>query len=54
MITPSTDRPTLTFTYNSGTLSPTSRWYADSIRFTPVGAGETKAKPAKKPKTGAK
>jgi hypothetical protein len=34
-ITPSTDHPTLTFTYVSGKLSPTSRWYADTIRFTP-------------------
>ena len=34
-ITPSTSRPTLAFTYVSGTLSPVSRWYADAIRFTP-------------------
>jgi hypothetical protein len=34
-ITPSTNSPTLTFTYVSGTLSPVSRWYADAIRFTP-------------------
>jgi len=34
-ITPSTNRPTLTFTYVSGTLSRESRWYADAIRFTP-------------------
>ncbi|MGA2241275.1 MAG: hypothetical protein ABSH11_04480 [Verrucomicrobiota bacterium] len=54
MITTSTDHPTLTFTYVSGTLSPISRWYADSIRFTPEGAAEPKAKPAKKPKTSAK
>jgi hypothetical protein len=35
-ITPSTNRPTLTFSYVSGTLSPVSRWYADAIRFTPT------------------
>ena len=34
-ITTSTNCPTLTFTYASGTLSPVSRWYADAIRFTP-------------------
>jgi hypothetical protein len=34
-ITPSTNRPALTFTYVSGTLSRESRWYADAIRFTP-------------------
>jgi hypothetical protein len=51
MITPSTDHPTLTFTYKSGTLAPASRWYADAIRFTPEGAAEKKAK---KPKTNAK
>jgi len=34
-ITPATNRPTLVFTYVSGTLSPVSRWYADAIRFTP-------------------
>ncbi len=34
-ITPSTNSPSLTFTYASGTLSSTSRWYADAIRFTP-------------------
>jgi hypothetical protein len=33
--TPSTNRPALTFSYVSGTLSPVSRWYADAIRFTP-------------------
>jgi hypothetical protein len=50
-ITPNTDHPTLTFTYASGTLSPFSRWYADTIRFTPEGAAVApKAKPAKKPK----
>ena len=49
-ITPSTAHPSLTFKYVSGTLSPTSRWYADSIRFTPAGADVPKAKPAKKPK----
>lgn len=50
-ITPSTDHPTLTFTYVSGTLAPTSRWYADTIRFMPSDATETpaKEKPAKKP-----
>jgi hypothetical protein len=37
-ITPSTNRPTLTFSYVSGTLSPVSRWYADAIRFTPEAA----------------
>jgi len=34
-ITPSTNHPTLTFMYVSGTLSKESRWYADAIRFTP-------------------
>lgn len=34
-ITPSTDHPTLTFTYASGALSKSSRWYADAMRFTP-------------------
>lgn len=34
-ITPATNSPTLTFTYVSGTLSKESRWYADTIRFTP-------------------
>ncbi|MGA2788519.1 MAG: hypothetical protein ABSF60_13435 [Verrucomicrobiota bacterium] len=54
-ITPGIDHPTLTFTYKSGTLSPASRWYADTIRFTPEGAAETPAKetPAKKPKKSA-
>jgi hypothetical protein len=33
-ITPSTDSPTLTFTYVSGTLAKGSRWHADAIRFT--------------------
>ncbi len=33
-ITPTTNAPTLTFTYLSGTLSKESRWYADSVRFT--------------------
>ena len=33
-ITPSTNSPTLTFTYAGGTLSKESRWYADAIRFT--------------------
>jgi len=42
-ITPSTNRPTLTFTYAGGTLSWDSRWYADAIRFTP----EATAKQAK-------
>jgi hypothetical protein len=41
-ITPTTDSPTLTFTYVSGTLTKESRWYADAIRFTPVAT----AKPA--------
>jgi hypothetical protein len=41
-ITPSTNRPALTFTYASGTLSRESRWYADAIRFTPD-AGSKKA-----------
>jgi len=41
-ITPSTNRPALTFTYVSGTLSRESRWYADAIRFTPE-AGSKKA-----------
>jgi hypothetical protein len=51
-ITPNTTHPTLTFTYKSGTLSPTSRWYADTFRFLPEGAAEPKAKekPAKKSK----
>jgi hypothetical protein len=35
-ITPTTNAPTLTFTYVSGTLTKESRWYADAIRFTPV------------------
>jgi hypothetical protein len=52
-ITTSTNRPTLTFTYVSGTLSPNLRWYADSIRFTPEGADVPKVKPAKKPKKSA-
>ena len=52
-ITTSTNRPTLTFTYVSGTLSPNLRWYADSIRFTPEGADVPKAKPAKKHKKSA-
>jgi len=55
-ITPSTDHPTLTFKYVSGTLSPNSRWYADTIRFAVPGAAETKAKekpPVKKPKKSA-
>lgn len=43
-ITPATDSPTLTFTYAGGTLSKESRWYADTIRFTP----EPTAKPAEK------
>jgi hypothetical protein len=34
-ITPSTNCPKLRFTYASGTLSRESRWYADTIRFTP-------------------
>ena len=34
-ITPSTNRPKLRFTYASGTLARESRWYADTIRFTP-------------------
>lgn len=34
-ITPSTNHPTLTFTYVSGTLSKSSRWYAEALRFTP-------------------
>lgn len=33
-ITPSTNSPTLTFTYVSGTLAKGSRWHADAIRFT--------------------
>jgi hypothetical protein len=33
-IKPSTNSPTLTFTYVSGTLAKGSRWYADAIRFT--------------------
>jgi hypothetical protein len=33
-ITPSTNSPTLTFTYAAGTLSRQSRWYGDAIRFT--------------------
>jgi hypothetical protein len=52
-ITPNCDHPTLTFTYASGTLSPESRWYADTIRFSPEGAAPAKAKPAKKPKKNA-
>jgi hypothetical protein len=52
-ITPSTAHPSLTFKYVSGTLSPTSRWYADAIRFTPEGADAPKAKSAKKPKKSA-
>jgi hypothetical protein len=43
-ITPATDSLTLTFTYAGGTLSKESRWYADTIRFTP----EPTAKPAEK------
>ena len=43
-ITPTTNSPSLTFTYVSGTLSKESRWYADTIRFTP----EAIAKQAKK------
>ncbi len=43
-ITPATGSPTLTFTYVGGTLSKESRWYADTIRFTP----EPTAKPAEK------
>ena len=43
-ITPATSAPSLTFTYASGTLSKESRWYADTIRFTP----EPTAKPAEK------
>lgn len=43
-ITPATDSPTLTFTYAGGTLSKESRWYADTIRFTP----EPTAKPTEK------
>ena len=34
-LTPTTAKPSLTFTYASGTLSTNSRWYADAIRFTP-------------------
>jgi hypothetical protein len=33
-ITPSTNSPTLTFTYAGGTLTKESRWYADAVRFT--------------------
>lgn len=39
-ITPSTDKPTLTFSYESGTLSSMSRWYTDAIRFTPETGSE--------------
>lgn len=39
-ITLSTNRPTLTFTYQSGTLSRESRWYADAVRFTPEAASK--------------
>jgi hypothetical protein len=51
-ITPNTNHPALYFRYVSGTLSPTSRWYADAVRFVPEGAAEPKAKekPAKKTK----
>jgi len=28
-----TPNPTVTFTYASGTVSPTSRWYMDAVRF---------------------
>lgn len=35
-ITPATSSPALTFTYVSGTLTKESRWYADSVRFSPV------------------
>ena len=45
-ITPATEKPSLTFTYASGTLSTNSRWYADAIRFTPAGAPEAAAKKA--------
>lgn len=37
-ITPSTNRPSLTFKYVSGTLSRESRWYADAVRFVPEAA----------------
>ena len=39
-ITPSTNSPTLVFTYVSGTLAKGSRWYADAIRFTPEPAAK--------------
>lgn len=39
-ITPSTNSPTLFFTYVSGTLAKGSRWYADAIRFTPEPAAK--------------
>lgn len=39
-ITPSTNQPSLTFKYVSGTLSPVSRWYADAVRFTPEAAAK--------------
>jgi hypothetical protein len=39
-ITPSANRPVLTFTFLSGTLSRESRWYADAIRFTPEAAAK--------------
>jgi hypothetical protein len=40
----STNRPVLTFTYVSGTLSSLSRWYADAIRFTPEATPKDSAK----------
>jgi hypothetical protein len=48
-ITPTTNQPTLTFTYVSGTLStnPPSRWYADSVRFVAEG-GKVETKPEAK------
>jgi hypothetical protein len=55
-ITPKTNHPALYFRYVSGMLSPTSRWYADAIRFVPEGAAESKdaAEPKDKDKPAGK
>lgn len=38
LVIPSTNQPSLTFTYKSGILSRESRWYTDAVRFTPIKA----------------